>query len=194
MAPEFNNNEQHLLVQNFLAKKIEDDGYEWDYKKSKIMDATIYANTEVSVGATFSMLDGETNGVVGITNLNGNKLNKGRPIVLCGIGLGFAVGAGEQKPHALDFEYSKTHHDLKFANLIIKQSNEILFKEPISSIMNNLKDGSKYSELGSFVLLVDETDIDIEIEYPKTLKSTLTGTDKLYVSFMAKAKEVYLKR
>lgn len=194
MAPEFNNNEEHLLVENFLIKKIIDNKYDWDTKKSKIMDTTIYANSEVTVGGTFSLLDGDTNGVIGVTNLNGNQLNSGRPVVLCGVGIGFAVGTGGKKPHALDFDFSKTHHDLQFANLVVKQSNEILYRQPISAIINRLKEGAKFSKLGSLELLLDKTDIDIDIEYPKNLVSTLGTNDKLYVSVMFPAKEVYLKR
>ncbi|MBE7671564.1 hypothetical protein [Tenacibaculum piscium] len=194
MSEFLKNNEAHLRTISFLKSEIIKKGYDWNTAKSKPIDAALYANTQVQVGGSVDLLDGATTEVRGTTNFNGNKLVKGRPAVINSIALGFAIGTPGQLPHALDFDYSKTHHDLQFANLVMKQKDEVLIKLPITSIVDSLKDGSKYRELSSLVLVEDESIIDLTVEFPPQLVSKVPTGKVLFVSAMFQGHEVYLKR
>ena len=168
----------------------------------------LYANKEVSVGAgTIPLLSGASVREVGITNFDGNQLEKGRIFtfdevtILLGIDKKGAA-TGTVKYFSLSngsTDIKKAFDHIGNANLIIKQSNEIVTSLPVRAIVNAqiANSDSIYRDLGSFEVLEDNKAVDISIEFPSgaEVPGSVLGTGNgLFISVVAKGFETYVKR
>lgn len=190
------NQDKYVRATEYLKKQIITKDYDWDVARMKPMDGELYANKEIQVGGTQQLLTGASVQERGITNFDGNKLNKGRAFVADGIAFGYAVADAGAAPHTVKFDYDGVPAYLKHANIVLKQKDEVIIKLPINAISNSNGSGSEslYRDLGAFALIEDDAIVDFEIEFPQGVKPNLAAGKSLYVSAYIRGFETYLKR
>ncbi len=158
----------------------------------------LYVNKEVIVGGgKVSLLNGATNNEIGITNFDGNKLDEGRAVAVDGITFFIGIGNTGTKAYNVDFLTQLSNAQKKafqFANLVLIQNNEILFRKPISSIENGKENFSEYLDL-DLTLIRPKQKIEIEIEFPDEVEPpTLEDGKAIFVSPRFRGYESYQRR
>ncbi len=187
------NQEGFLRGREFLKKQLIKKGYDWDVERMVLTDGEMYANAKISIGGTVPLLTGNSTEVRGVTNFNGNKLVKNRVFVVESVAFGFVVDDRTKKEHEVDYKFNEVSAELKFANLVLKQSDEKIISLPIAGIINGQKD-NKYRDLGALALIEDDVITDLEIEFPHNVTSSLPIGQKLFVSVFFKGFETRIKR
>ena len=133
-----------------------------------LMDKTIYLNVVATGhGGTVDLVDANTVRDVGITNLDGNKLNAGRDYVIDGIRLlngGTTANIkGESWVQDVLGNYPGA---LQNAEFILEQDGNVLIEMPISDIV----DGTgfdKFRSISTNPLIRSNLEFTMKIAYPK---------------------------
>lgn len=164
----------------------------------KPMPSEVYVNKEITVGGgTLDLLKGSTNNEVGVTNFDGNKLDDGRAFVVDGVAFHIAIGDAGAKPYNVDYDKgiaSAEFQPFQFANLVLKQNNEILVKLPISSIENGKENFSEYRDL-DLTLISPKTKVEVQIQFPDDVAVPSLATGKaFFVSVKYRGYESYQRR
>lgn len=190
------NQESYLRTTEFLADQMRKKGYAWQTGKMKPMDSILFTNRQIEVGGTQQLLTGSTLQERGVTNFDGNKLTKGRVFVANAISFGFKVDTTGKSVHSVAYNYGEVPAYLEFANIVIKQKDEILLKIPVGSIYRASNDryAKSFMSLGGLVLIEDDTPIEYEIEFPQGIDAGLPDGQSLYITSQLKGLETYLKR
>ena len=133
-----------------------------------LTDKTLYLNVNIKgQGGTISLIDVNTKREVGITNLDGNRLNAGRDYIIDGIRvMRGTTGAASVKSENYDVTGSL---DAAFANaeIRLKQDGNILLDMPISDIYNPRAINEIFRNISTSPLIKSNMEYEFEIEYPK---------------------------
>ncbi|WP_299673269.1 hypothetical protein [uncultured Tenacibaculum sp.] len=164
----------------------------------KPMPSELYVNREITVaGGKKPLLIGSTDNETGVTNFDGNKLEDGRAFVINGIAVNIGIGKKGVKPYNVDYltEISKEQKiPFQFANVLVKQKDEILVRMPLSSIENGKKDFSGYRDI-ALSLIAPGSKVEVELEFPDEVETPTLDADKaFYVSVIFRGFESYQKR
>ncbi len=197
MVDLLSNKEEFLKVQGFLNKKKSRKRYDWNISSMKLMPTELYANKEITVGGgKVALLKGSSVRLTGTTNFDGNKLEDGRIAVIDGVAIHIAIGDKNKPSHSVDFTKNILPAAFAYANLTLKQNDEVLIKLPITSIING-NDGfdGKYRDLGGYSLVLDKHAVELEIEFPDDVVApTLDAGKSIHVSTIFRGFETYIKR
>ena len=142
-----------------------------------LTDKTLYLNVNVKgQGGTIALIDVNTKREVGVTNLDGNRLNAGRDYILDGVrllrGVTNSVNVRSEK-------YSQTgvlEEALQNAEIRIKQNGSILLDMPMSDIWNPASTTEVFRNISTSPLIRSNMEYEFEIEYPKGV-SVSAATD-----------------
>ncbi|MGG8495956.1 hypothetical protein ACQY1Q_06045 [Tenacibaculum sp. TC6] len=188
------NQEQYLKVVTYLGEKNQKHGYEWNTSLLKPMPGDLFINKKIGTSGNINLLDGESNNVRGVTNFDKNTLNEGRIFVMDGVS--FAYSFEDPTTHVASVNYGTSNlpAELRFANLVVKQNNEVLVKLPINSIVNSYENGVKYKDLGAFALVLPKHAIEVDIEFPSGVGVKPPADKELFVSVFFRGFETYQKR
>ncbi|CAM1374399.1 conserved protein of unknown function [Tenacibaculum litopenaei] len=164
----------------------------------KPMASELYVNKLVSIaGGKQSLLQSGSDNVVGVTNFDGNKLDQGRAFALDGVSFHAAIGDKGAKPYNVDYATGITKAQaqaFQFANLVLRQNNEILMRLPISSILNGKQEFSEYRDL-DLIMLIPQKVIEVELEFPDEVAAPSVGDGKaIFVSVKFRGYESYQRR
>lgn len=165
----------------------------------KPMQSELYVNKEITVGGgKVSLLIGSTDNETGVTNFDGNKLDEGRAFAIDGIAFHIGLGDTKEKPFNVDFTQTLTGVQkmaFQFANLVIRQKNELIFSLPISSILNgNEGIENLYRDL-DLILIKPKEKVEVEIEFPDGVTPpTLEAGKSMFVSVVLRGYETYQRR
>ncbi|WP_435263852.1 hypothetical protein [Tenacibaculum sp. nBUS_03] len=164
----------------------------------KPIPSELYVNKEINVaGGKVSLLIGSTDNEIGVTNFDGNKLDDGRAFAVDGISFKFGIAKSGTKPYNVDFATGVTKAQkaaFQFANIVLKQNNEILVRLPISSIENGKQEFSEYRDL-DLTLIAPKTKVEVEIEFPDEVAApTLTAGNSIFISAVFRGYESYQRR
>lgn len=192
----FANNEAYLRATEFLKGQIIKKGYDWDTARMKPMDSELYVNKSIEVGGTVPLLTGASVQERGITNFDGNKLEKGRVFVANGVAFSFVVDDKTKLAHGVTYSSADLPPALAFANLVLKQKDEVIIKIPINALTraNGRANASDYRELGALALIEDNAIVEFDIEFPQGAEMTVATGKALFVSVSLRGFETYLKR
>lgn len=133
-----------------------------------LMDKTLYLNINIKGHAgTISLVDVNTKREVGVTNLDGNRLNAGRDYIIDGI----RILRGTTGSSSVKSEYYDTTGaiDPAFMNaeIRLKQDGNILIDQPISDIYNPRAINEVFRSLSTSPLVKSNMEFELDIEYPK---------------------------
>lgn len=138
-----------------------------------VTDKTIYIATSVKgAGGIIKLIDTNTKKEVGVTNIDGNKLNAGRDYVIDSARVVFDTGNANVKNAAWD---TKLPVQLMNAELKIKQDNQLLFDMPLSDLfLKEFGSGGMavggdnlFRDISTSPLIRAEEEFEIELEFPK---------------------------
>ncbi|TDQ22754.1 hypothetical protein [Tenacibaculum caenipelagi] len=190
------NQEMYLRTTEFLKDQIKKKGYNWNTGKMKPMDAELYVNAKVGTSGSVNLLTGSTQEVRGITNFNGNKLVKERVYVANGVAFGSVVADAGANAASVAYNFNTAPDYLRFANLVLKQKDEVVMKLPIGSIINatGRSNDTVYRDLQAFAFIEDESLITYDIEYPEGVEANIPDGQALFVSAKLRGLETFLKR
>lgn len=158
-----------------------------------IKDKTFYLNVNVVAlagGGQIRLTDSDTKKAVGITNFDGNKLVKGRVLVMDSIRVKFSdSGATPQNALYVD---SGLYKELQGGELRLVQNKEVLVDLPLSDLLDfNIDD---YRELSNAPMIVDELEFDWILELPKGIvvpDSARGAGNDVFVSIQVRCTEFY---
>jgi|GEM_PF-367801 len=148
-----------------------------DINSARFIDKTIYfAFDAKGEGGIVELIDGTTEKRVGVTNLDGNKFNKGRYVVIDGLrvlGENTATDLGKAK------WLSELHPALKNSELRIMQDG-VLLDMPVSDLHNEGNGSSNDDDFRDIVtapIIMPEIEFKYDWVFPKgeTVPSTVAS-------------------
>ncbi|WP_299135252.1 hypothetical protein [uncultured Tenacibaculum sp.] len=192
------NKEGLLRAMTFFKQRNDEKAIFSSGDQIKPIPSELYVNKEVKVGGgKVSLLIGSTDNEIGVTNFDGNKLDDGRAFAVDGISFKLGIAKSGTKPYNVDFATGVTKAEkaaFQFANIVLKQNNEILVRLPISSIENGKQEFGEYRDL-DLTLITPRTKVEIEIEFPDEVEApTLTPGNSIFVSTVFRGYESYQRR
>ncbi|MFL0077015.1 hypothetical protein V3A08_07450 [Tenacibaculum maritimum] len=192
------NKEGALRALTFFIERHEEKPIFSSKSEIKPMPSEVYVNKEITVGGgTIDLLKGSANNEVGVTNFDGNKLDDGRAFAVDGVAFHIAIGDSGAHPYNVDYDkgvQSSEFQPFQFANLVLKQNNEILVKLPISSIENGKENFSEYRDL-DLTLISPKTKVEVQIQFPDDVAVPVLDDGKaLFVSAKFRGYESYQRR
>ncbi len=192
------NQEAVLRAKEYLRNQITAKNYQWDTSRMKLVDSELYVNNKIGIGGFQELLLSSSIRQVGITNFDGNRLEKDRIFVINGVTFGFALEADDKTPDKIDYAFPKEGvvlpEFLSHANLVLKQAGEIIFNLPIRSIWNGaISNRELYRELGALELIEDNSTVNLTVEFP-TNTDAPQGGKKLFASVFFRGFETYTTR
>ena len=158
-----------------------------------IKDKTFYLNINVvglAGGGKIRLIDSDLKKAVGITNFDGNKLAKGRILVVDSIRTKFTdVGA---TPQNADYNSTRFYKELQGAELTLVQNKEVLIDLPLSDLQGFKQDD--YRELSNSPMIVDDLEFEWMLEIPKgiSVPDSLNGVgNDVFLSIQLRCTEFY---
>lgn len=132
-----------------------------------LTDKTIYLNVNVrGQGGTIQLIDVNTKREVGVTNLDGNRLNAGRDYIIDGIRVLKGTTASANVRNEKYTTAGVLVEALQNAELRIKQGGNILMDLPMSDVFNGSQN-ELFRNISTSPLIVSNKEFEFEIEYPK---------------------------
>lgn len=153
----------------------------------KFQDTCIYIRKQFTAGNTNKLIDGRTEKVVGITNIDGNKLEKHQNIFITHVSLKYGVDASVTDAGLIDYNKDAMPNVLRNAELVVRQSGRVVFSLPISALdlgrnASPAAVGSDRYELSQMALINDASSFEINIEFPDG-STTPAGNNFVEVNF-----------
>lgn len=151
-----------------------------------LTDKTLYLNVNIKgQGGTISLIDVNTKREVGVTNLDGNRLNAGRDYIIDGVRvLRGTTGAANVKSE----NYAPTgalDPALLNAEIRIKQDGNVLLDMPISDIFNPQAVSEVFRNISTSPLIRSNMEFEFEIEYPKGVAVSAAADMNIRFEFRA---------
>ncbi len=147
-----------------------------------LTDKTLYLNVNVKgQGGTIQLIDVNTKREVGVTNIDGNKLNPGRDYIIDGVRV---LKGTTSSANVRSEKYSQTavlDEALQNAEIRIKQGGNVLVDMPMSDISNPSSINEVFRNISTSPLIVSNQEFEFEIEYPKGV--TVSGAADLNIRF-----------
>lgn len=135
--------------------------------KVALTDKTLYLNVNVrGQGGTIQLVDVNTKREVGVTNLDGNKLNPGRDYIIDGIRVMKGSTAAASVKSEVYVTTGTLDKALQNAEIRIKQGGNILIDMPVSDLYNGSQE-EIFRTISTSPLIVSNQEYEFEIEYPK---------------------------
>lgn len=188
------NEELFLKGVKFLTNLDKDNRYGWLGRNLKPTPGELYVQGIVTAGGTQSLLGGSTVQEKGVTNFDGNHLQKDRIFVVSAVTVQYGEAAVNTKPYNVSYK-DEFPPQLENATLLIKQKNEVIVKLPISAIQNAKKSDDFYRKLGALALIEPEHEVEMYLEFPSgTAITPATAGHKSFVRVLLQGLETYAKR
>lgn len=193
------NKEGHLRAFTFFKEEHAKKPFFPVGAEIKPLESELYVNKQITIGGKVPLLVGATDNELGITNFDGNKLEEGRAFAVDGVAFHVAIDDAGKSLGNVDFAKGLTSAEkapFQYANLVLRQKNELLVKLPISSIWNGKSSiDNDYRDL-SLTLIKPKDKVEVEIEFPDGVQNpaTLTAGKEFYVSAVYRGYESYSKR
>lgn len=163
-----NSRKQELASAVATLKAKNTQGGEPKIGQVGLIDKTIYIGFETTGKAgIMKVVDVNTKRLVGITNLDGNKLDAGRDYIIDGARILF--GNDNDPVEAQNWQSGRTCPDaLKNAEIRILQGSKVIFDMPVSDLIYNESASgiTEFRSVSTSPLLVSNKEFEIEIEFP----------------------------
>lgn len=174
------------LLSAVSTLKAKDQGGVPHVGRVALTDKTLYLNVNVKgQGGTIALIDVNTKREVGVTNLDGNRLNAGRDYIIDGV----RVLKGTTAAASVKTEnYAQTgalDTALQNAEIRIKQNGNILLDMPISDLFNPASTAEVFRNISTSPLIQSNMEFEFEIEYPKGV--SISGAADLNIRFEFRA-------
>ncbi len=189
----FSNKEDYVQVATFLGEQNARKGFGWEIGKLKPTPSELYVQGVITAGGTQDLLGGSTVQEKGVTNFDGNRLQKGRIFAISDVTVQYGTANGGTKPYNVSYG-DELPAQLENATLVVRQKNEVIVKLPISAIQNAKKSDNYYRALGAFALIEPEHQVEMSIEFPSGTSIKTEGDKKSYIRVLLKGFETYSKR
>lgn len=191
----FSNKEEFLRANEFMLDQIEQKGLGINISKSRLLEEALYINKQINVGGgTIPLITGKAVSEIGTTNFDGNKLEAGR--LFCANTITFLAGEDANTADVCNVDYTEAPSTFNFANLVVRQKNEIVLKLPLIKVMRGQK--SRVSngsyKLDALAFLEAEHRVDVDLEFPVDIKHTPATGKVTFVSVVMGGFSTYLKR
>jgi hypothetical protein len=136
-----------------------------------LTDKTLYLNVSAAgMGGTVQLVDVETKRAVGITNLDGNKLNSGRDYVIDGIRVLYGKNVANtavSNEKWLDPNTVELPAVLQNAEVRIEQDGKMLVDMPLRDLYEN--PDSAFRSLSTSPLIRSNKEYKFEIQFPASV-------------------------
>ncbi|SHM71924.1 hypothetical protein [Flavobacterium chilense] len=152
----------------------------------ELTDKTLYLNVAIKGQAgTVGIVDVNTKREVGITNIDGNKLNAGRDYIIDSVRVLRGSGNATLKSETWDSTNinSNKFFDSAFLNaeLRIKQDGNVLLDMPMTDLLGDTT--NFFRSISTSPLIRSNLEFEIEIEYPKGVSVTAASDTNVRFEF-----------
>ncbi|WP_347066036.1 hypothetical protein [Flavobacterium sp. WV_118_3] len=135
-----------------------------DVRTARFVDKTVYVNFDAKgLGGSYELVDSTTKKERGITNLDGNVLNKGKYVIIDSFR---ALGENTATEFADAKWRDELHPRLKNCDLSLVQRGVLIDDMPLTDVQNS---GNSSSNDDDFRVLATAPCIEPELEYRMTL-------------------------
>ena len=138
----------------------------------RVQDSTVYVRKQISAGNVTKLVDGNTRKLVGITNIDGNKLEDQRNQLISAISIKYGTHASITDAGSIDYLSTDIPAALRNAELVIRQGNRTAVSLPISSLIAGKNASPSNVEADRFQLLVmalivEAQPFTVDLEFPE---------------------------
>ena len=142
----------------------------------------IKKNIKGASGA-INLIDATTQKVVGISSFSQNRLETGRAGVVSHISIGYKTDAATGKEGALAYTVALPAA-LQNATLLINQNGKEILRLPaieVSNLTAGQRAADQYTELKSLLLLDDNNEIELKLEFPTGVAMPTDAEQYIYL-------------
>jgi hypothetical protein len=136
-----------------------------------LTDKTLYLNVKTAgMGGTVQLVDVNTKREVGVTNLDGNKLNSGRDYIIDGIRVLYGKNVAETNLNNekwLDPNTVELPAVLQNAEIRIKQGENVLLDMPLRDLYEN--PDAAFRSISTSPLIISNKEFEFEIQFPTSV-------------------------
>lgn len=134
-------------------------------------DSTLYVRKQITPGNVTKLIDGKTLQIVGITNIDGNKLEKFRNQIVSAISIKYGTDATVTDPSKIDFLSADIPAPLRNADLILTQGSRVIFNISIATLIAGKNSSPSNVEADRFNLMVwalikEQESFELNLEFP----------------------------
>ena len=138
----------------------------------RVQDSTVYVRKQISAGNVTKLVDGNTRKLVGITNIDGNKLEDQRNQLISAISIKYGTHSTITDAGSIDYLSTDIPAALRNAELVIRQGNRTAVSLPISSLIAGKNASPSNVEADRFQLLVmalivEAQPFTVDLEFPE---------------------------
>ncbi|WP_336065654.1 hypothetical protein [Mesoflavibacter sp. CH_XMU1404-2] len=152
--------------------------------KLKVTDTAVYIRKQFTAGNTAKLIDGSTDKLVGITNVDGNKFDAFRNLVITDISVKYGKDASATDAAAIDYNANAMPAALRNAELVVRQGSRVVVSMPLSTFepgknASPASIGADAYSLKTWAVLVEGQPFTCNIEFANG--ATIAGTDNHFV-------------
>jgi hypothetical protein len=174
------------LVSAVATIKSKDQGGVPIVGRVALTDKTLYLNVNVKgQGGTIALIDVNTKREVGVTNLDGNRLNAGRDYIIDGVRVLRGTTASANVRNETYSQTGALDQALQNAEIRIKQNGSILLDMPMSDIYNPASTAEVFRNISTSPLILSNMEYEFEIEYPKGVSVSAAADLNIRFEFRA---------
>lgn len=134
-------------------------------------DSTLYIRKKVTAGGIVKLIDGETRQVVGLTNIDGNKLEQTRNFIITALGIKYGTDASITDPRLIDFNSTAIPKALRNAELSVTQGSKSPVKIDVSTLIAGRNASPSSVEADRFnlkvwALIKEQATFELNLEFP----------------------------
>lgn len=158
----------------------------------KSIDTTLYVIGEVTKGGTVKIFDKltEQNRRAGLTNFDGNQLNRGSYAVLDGVCIEVATSTDQSiDGRGLDFS-EEADAAIKAADFVFMSDTEIVTDMPVNEAHNpntTRSNDEKFRELSHLPVIESQKLNEITFEFPQGMSPDTTDSKRHFVKISFRA-------
>jgi hypothetical protein len=150
-----------------------------------LTDKTLYLNVSVKgQSGTIQLIDVNTKREVGVTNIDGNKLNAGRDYIIDGMRIlkgSLAVANVKADKYVATGLLPEA---LQNAEIRLKQGGNVLIDQPVSDLFNGSAN-ELFRNISTSPLIVSNQEFEFEIEYPRGVSVPADAEFNIRIEFRA---------
>lgn len=146
-------------------------------------DAAIYVRKQITAGNVVKLIDGTTEQIIGLTNVDGNKLDDYRNFIIEKLSFKYATDATATDPSAVNYLAADVPAVLRNSELVLRQEGRTPINIPIMAILAGKDaspgsiDGDKFN-LMVWSLVREGQKFELNIEMPN---GASLGSDNHFV-------------
>lgn len=157
-------------------------------------DNTLFVRKQITGANVVKLIDGTTERVTGITNIDGNKLDDYRNFIIEAISIRYGTHASDTDPGIISYTTAPPTA-LRNAELVLRQGNRLVINMPVHALLPGVSaspasvDGDRFKNM-VWALIAEGQKFELNLEFAE---GASFGANNHFVEVNLHGAETYLK-